>query len=268
MLELEHEFRVVDVHTRFEPDPERRPRDAPDPDGLEREMHQAGIVRSLVFPAAREDGYLAANNAVARLCVDRSLVPIARLDGARRPGDGPLDRVVNAGRRVTGGGTTPEDVEQYAYDDRFEGFKLDPGVDGLPAPAVLDRLEAVGLPVIVHGGRRFPPDRIAATLLDRSMPVIVAHFGGYPLDDALTHEAIDLLGSYDDCYLDTSFVRFRDPLERAIMEHPGQILFGSGAPVAHPNVAIMEILTLDVPEDAMRRVFSTNPGRVFDSLAP
>jgi len=268
MLELEHEFRVVDVHTRFEPDPERRPGDAPDPDGLEREMHQAGIVRSLVFPAAREEGYLAANNAVARLCVERSLVPIARLDGARRVGGGPLDRVVNAGRRVTASGTPPEDVEQYAYDDRFEGFKLDPGVDGLPGPAVLDRLEAVGLPVIVHGGRRFPPERIAATLLERSFPVIVAHFGGYPLEERLAVEMIELLGSYDECYLDTSFVRFRDPLERAIMEHPGRVLFGSGAPVAHPNVAIMEVLTLDVPEDAMRRVFSTNPGRVFETLAP
>ena len=72
----------------------------------------------------------------------------------------------------------------------------------------------------------------------------------------------------DDLYLDTSFVRLRDPLERAVMEHPDRVLFGSGAPAAHPNVALMEILTLDVPADAMRKVFSHNPGRVFEPLAP
>jgi predicted TIM-barrel fold metal-dependent hydrolase len=79
---------------------------------------------------------------------------------------------------------------------------------------------------------------------------------------------IDLLEDYNDLYLDTSIVRFRDMLERAIIEHPDRVLFGSGAPVTHPNVAVMEILTLDVPEDAMRKVFSNNPGRVFEDLAP
>jgi predicted TIM-barrel fold metal-dependent hydrolase len=79
-------------------------------------------------------------------------------------------------------------------------------------------------------------------------------------------EAIDLLGRHDDLYLDTSVVRYRDPLERAIREHPDRVCFGSGAPDTHPNVAVMEILTLDVPEDAMRKLFSNNPGRVFDPL--
>ncbi len=45
------------------------------------------------------------------------------------------------------------------------------------------------------------------------------------------------------------------------------MLFGSGAPNSHPNVAVMEILTLDVPEDAMRKVFSKNPSRVVTALA-
>jgi predicted TIM-barrel fold metal-dependent hydrolase len=30
----------------------------------------------------------------------------------------------------------------------------------------------------------------------------------------------------------------------------------------------MEVLTLDVPEDAMRKVFSKNAGRVVEALAP
>ncbi len=80
-------------------------------------------------------------------------------------------------------------------------------------------------------------------------------------------DAIDLLDCSDDCYLDTSFIGYRDQLERAVMEHPDRVLFGSGAPNAHPNVAVMEILTLDVPEDAMRKVFTRNPSRVIEALS-
>jgi predicted TIM-barrel fold metal-dependent hydrolase len=46
------------------------------------------------------------------------------------------------------------------------------------------------------------------------------------------------------------------------------VLFGSGAPSAHPNVGVMEILTLDVSEDKMHRAFSKNAARVIDALAP
>jgi predicted TIM-barrel fold metal-dependent hydrolase len=81
------------------------------------------------------------------------------------------------------------------------------------------------------------------------------------------HDAISLLEEFDDCYLDSSNVRFRDPLERALLEHPDRVLFGSGAPRAHPNVAIMEILTLDVSEDKMTRAFSKNATRVIPALA-
>ena len=74
--------------------------------------------------------------------------------------------------------------------------------------------------------------------------------------------------SYDRLYLDTAGVRFRSVLERALLEHPDRVLFGSGAPEVHPNVGVMEILTLDVSEDAMRRAFSANPSRVVPGLAP
>ena len=52
------------------------------------------------------------------------------------------------------------------------------------------------------------------------------------------------------------------------MEHPDRLVFGSNTPAIHPNVAIMEILTLDVPEDAMRKLFSKNAARVVTELAP
>jgi hypothetical protein len=269
MLELEHGFRVVDVHARLEPDEQRRPQEGMgDPEQLEREMHQAGVVRSIVFPGERDGSYLKANNAVARMTVERPLVAFARVNGARDPGSGPGSTLRNLASSRTEAHTSPDDIEQYAYDDRFYGFKLHPPTDGLPDEDVLAELASVSLPVIVHGGEGFPPETVAESLLGYEFPVVLSHFGAHPLRRDLMEQAIDLLETHDQLYLDTSAVRYRRPMERAILEHPDRVLFGSGVPGVHPNVAVMEILTLDVPEDAMRKVFSNNPSRVIEALAP
>mgnify|MGYP000583819236 CR=1 FL=1 len=269
MLELEHGFRVVDVHARLHAGPGRPVRGRTiDAEALEREMHQAGVVRAVVFPGPQkgEQGYLRANNAVARNAVDRSLIAFARIDGPRQPGNGAGARLRNLRSERTEWQASPEDIEQYAYDDRFHGFKLDPVRDGIPEDDVLTVLEDVGLPLLLHAGDGFPPSAAVETILDRAFPVILAHFGGHPLDRDHMNDAIDLLDRYDDLYLDTSAVRYRDLLERAVTEHPDRVCFGSGVPTVHPNVAIMEILTLDVTEDAMRKVFTKNPVRVIPGL--
>ena len=272
MLELNHGFRVVDVHTRLDPDGTdiangRTP--AIDAEELEREMHQAGVVRTVVFPSPHPgESYVRANNAVARQCVDRPLVAFARINGPRDPAAGPTARLRNLATSRADWHTTPADIEQYAYDDRFHGFKFDPTIDGLPDGEVLAEMEDVGLPVLVHAGREFTPPTVESALLERSFPVVLAHFGGYPLDRDLMRRAISLLDTYENCYLDTSVVRYRDLLEQAMIEHPDRVLFGSGAPDVHPNVAVMEILTLDVPQDGMRKVFTKNPSRVIEALAP
>ncbi|MXR50319.1 amidohydrolase family protein [Halovenus sp. WSH3] len=268
MLELEHGFRVVDTHVVFEPDEARRPRGMGDAEQIEREMEQAGIVQSLIFPATRQGSYVKANNATARVAVNRPFRPIARINGARDPGQGATSRLRNLASSRSEEHTSPEDIEQYAYEDRFYGFALDPAEDGMPDEEVLGELSTAGLPVITYGGEGCPPGAIEDALLGYDFPVIIAHCGGYPSDEAMMDQAIGLLDSYENCFLDTSFVRLRDPLERALMEQPSQVVFGSGAPAVHPNVAVMEILTLDVPEDAMRKVFSKNAGRLFEVLAP
>jgi predicted TIM-barrel fold metal-dependent hydrolase len=271
MLELEHGFRVVDVASRLPPadgggDPRGRTITA---DRLEREMHQAGITRSIVFPPARSDtSYIAPNNGAARRSVDRPFVAFARINGTQTPGNDATGRLRNAVRGREEHHTSPDDVEKYAYDDRFHGFVLDPSVDDYPDADVLAALEDVGLPVLVRGGVDAPPETLAETLLGRSFPVVVGGFGGHPLNRSLMHEMIDLLDEYDDCYLGTDFVRYRTVLERALLEHPDRVFFGSGVPACHPNVAVMEILTLDVSEDMLRRAFSKNARRVIDALAP
>ena len=267
MLELEHGFRILDGHVELEPDGARRPRGIGDPEQIEREMQQAGIVQSLAFAGQRDESYLKANNAVARMAVERPMRALARINGVRDPGNSPSARLRNVARRRSEKHTSPEDVEQYGYEDRFVGFMLDPSADGLPENEVLQRLEDVGLPVLTYGGQGFRPETIEETLLAYNFPLVISHFGGYPLSEHLIARTIDMLERHKGCFVDTSFVRLRDPLERAVMEHPDRVLFGSGAPAAHPSVAVMEILTLDVPEDAMRKVFSKNAARVFEPLS-
>jgi len=270
MLELNHGFRIVDVHARIHAGEDATRGRNVGAEALEREMHQAGVVRSVVFadPQPDGEGYLRANNAVARQAVERPFVAFARIDGPREVGSG----AGSALRNLTGGReahhTDPEDVERYAYDDRFYGFKLDPVQDGLPDAETLDALDDVGLPLLVHGDTGFAPDAVADALLGYDFPVILAHFGGHPLDRELMHAAVDALDAHDALHVDTSAVRYRTVLERALREHPDRVLFGSGAPAVHPNVAAMEILTLDVPEDAMRRAFSKNAARLVPALAP
>ncbi|WP_380678521.1 amidohydrolase family protein [Salinigranum sp. GCM10025319] len=272
MLELEHGFRVVDVHARLDANGAESAVFGRDvgPERLEREFHQAGVVSALVAPGPRPDGegYLRANNAVARLSVDRPFCPLARLDGPRDPSGRPAARLRNLTASRADHHASPDDVEQYGYGDRFHGFALDPARDGLPDEETLDRLDDVGLPVVVRAGRGFPPAAVEATLLRRSVPVVVESFGGFPLDRDLMRSAIDLLEEYERLYVATGFVRYRGVLEQGLLEHPDRVLFGSGAPETHPNVGVMELLTLDVPEDLMQRAFSKNASRVFPALAP
>jgi predicted TIM-barrel fold metal-dependent hydrolase len=271
MLELEHGFRVVDVRARLDPNGDESARFGRDvgPERLERELHQAGVVRAVVAPGPRPDreGYLRVNNAVARLSVDRPFVPLARLNGPRDPSDRPAARLRNLTASRADHHTTPDDVEQYGYGDRFHGFTLDPARDGLPDEETLERLDSVERPALVRVGADFSLAAVEETLLRYSFPVVLERFGGFPFDRERMHAAVDLLDRHDDLYVETSFVRYRDVLERGLLEHPDRVLFGSGAPATHPNVSVMELLTLDVSEDLMRRAFEKNATRVFPALA-
>lgn len=270
MLELEHGFRVVDVHARLNPDQEAVETLGRDitPELLEREMHQAGIVRSAVSPGPQPAGesYLRENNAVARLSVDRPFITFARVNGPRSPGNDPVSRLRNFRVERDDHHTRPDDIEQYSYDDRFHGFLLVPGYDGLPDEEVVAALDRAAAPLIVHGGPEFPPQAAAETLLGYDFPVILASFGGSAIGTELMDESLRLLDQYDRLYLDTSYVRYRDYLERGLLEHPDRVVFGSGAPDTHPNVGVMEILTLDVSEDLLQRVFTKNATRLIPGL--
>lgn len=232
MLGLEHDFRIVDTRATLDPDESSVATHGRDisPERLEREMLQAGVVRAVVSPGRRAAGrsYLRANNAVARLSIDRPFVAFARLNGPRDPRNGPLSAVRNLRAEREDHHARPDDVEQYSYDDRFHGFTLVPHADGLPNEDVLTRLEAADLPLIVHAGRQFPPEAVERELLDYDMPIVLASFGGYPLDTDLMNETLDLLAEYDRLYVDTSAVRYRRCSNAASWSTP---IASSSAPV-------------------------------------
>lgn len=268
MLELEHGYPAVDVHTTLAPaerDTERGWTVAPD--RLERELRQAGIVRSLAAaPADATERYVGPNNWVARAAVDRPVVAAARIRGVHPLADGPIDRLRSRlsadGDRATG----PEELERYGYSDRFHAFALDPTVDGLPDRDQLETLESVGLPVLVDSSTA--ASLVTDNLCGRSFPVVLRGFGRSDGDRDGLEAVIDACSDHDDLYLDTSFVAYRDVLERALLEHPDRVLFGSGAPACHPDVAVMAVLTLDVSEDLLRRALWKNAMRVLPALDP
>ena len=265
MLEREHDLRVFDLDAALAPDAgERRPTPA---ERLERECQQAGVVSAVVAPPPGDPTtYLRANNAVARLAVSRPFLAVARLAGPRDPSETAAAAVRNLAASRADHHPGPEAIESIAYDDRFHAVSLAPARDGLPDAATLDALAETGLPALVRAGRGFPPAAAVETFAARGVPTVLLSFGGYPLDRDLTANAVDCLDDHDDLWLGTAHVPYRDLVERAVREHPDRVVFGSGAPDPHPNVGVMALLTLDVPENLLRRVVTDNPGRVFDAL--
>ncbi|MFB6188066.1 MAG: amidohydrolase family protein [Halobacteriaceae archaeon] len=269
MLELNHQFNIVDIHTYLRSDSNGKLIQTQySANTLERELQQAGIIWAVVVPGipTNNDQYITLNNNISRQIVDRPLLAFARINGPRHHTNSFRTKIRNLATRQKVTYTSPEDIEQYAYNDRFSGFVLHPPYDGIPDLDVLQTLEDVNVPLLVYSGEKFPPEQVNKTLLEYDFPTILAHFGGYPLNRNLMHTAIDLLEHHDDLYLDTSLVRYRSILERALLEHPDRVLFGSGSPLSHPSVGVMEILTLDVSRDIMERVFVKNPERVIENL--
>ncbi|MFB6168607.1 MAG: amidohydrolase [Haloferacaceae archaeon] len=265
MLEREHDFRVFDLDAALLPDQgDRRPTPV---ERLEREYRQAGVVRAAVSPPPGDPTeYLRANNAVARLAVSRPFLAVARLAGPRAPSETAAATVRNLTASRADHHPGPEEIASIAYDDRFHAVRLDPARDGLPDAATLDRLAETGLPALVRAGRGFPPAAAVETVTARGVPTVLLSFGGYPLDRELSAEAVGLLDDHENLWLGTAHVPYRDLVEQAVREHPDRVVFGSGAPDPHPNVGVMALLTLDVPENLLGRVVTDNPARVVDAL--
>ena len=102
-------------------------------------------------------------------------------------------------------------------------------------------------------------DWLESNLLGRyTFPVLLSHFGGYPLDRSRYARSTALLDHHPQLYLITSAVWFRPYLEAAVRSHPERVIFGSDSPLVDPKAARTTILELEVEEEAKSLVLSEN----------
>ena len=228
-------------------------------------MDAAGIVRANVFAPFREDGYREANRALletARASRGRLRV-LARLGGRRQPVTEPQ---LWMARRALSKALRPREPDLSAPDalDGFVGVKLLPQLDGLPGRSLFDQVARRRLPVLVHAGRYSPPRWIARRLLPQTAgPLVLAHLGSFPVEEASLREAVDLARREPRVYLDTSAIWVAGFIRYAAERVPQKLLFGSDAPFTHPAVAWDHLARALPDAGLLRRIGVEAPAEVF-----
>lgn len=230
-------------------------------------MHETGIVRACLFAPLRNDGYRRANQALlaqARMKGSAFRV-LARLASPTVPLTEPaawlLRRKIR--RRLLPGAAetaTPEDLVG------FDGVKLLPHLDGLPSKAVMAAIDAARLPLLVHGGDYCSPLWIEQHLIRHTRgPVIIAHLGSFPCNEAYLRDAVAVAARHEHVYLDTSGAWHHEYLRHAIRRVPQRILFGSDAPLMHPAVAWRHVCHATDSEALLERIGHGAADEIFGS---
>jgi hypothetical protein len=142
---------------------------------------------------------------------------------------------------------------------RLYGLKVHLARDERPRPPVLEWLEQRQVLTFWHLTAMRDFDWLTEQVMSRySFPVLLAHFGGYPLDRERYARAIALLDEFPQLYLVTSAVWFGAYLEQTLTRDPSRVLFGSDFPAVDPRAARGTIEHLDVPEGAKTLALSEN----------
>jgi predicted TIM-barrel fold metal-dependent hydrolase len=290
-------FRVVDAHVHIG---RGEIRDDPLmsnilPADILRGMAEARVERSIIFAPYYPGGYHDVNQEVAGYVADnprrflgfgrvRSR-PVARLAlpvwrrGVRKLSRtlGALDaELPGAGRmsRWLQPAVPPRDSDGFEEARRcldeygFSGMKIHPHQDGLPSHAVFGLLQDQRKPVLFHCGTGVDLRLIEETVIRRyTMPIILAHMGGYAAERRMYVAAIALARKYPHVYLDTSYVFFQYILEMALTTCPDKIIFGSDAPGVHPAVSISCILLARVSDEVKQMVLADNICRILGEIA-
>jgi len=139
------------------------------------------------------------------------------------------------------------------------GLKVKLNAPERPAPEVLAWVERRQLLTMWHVSSPGDLDWLRHNVLERfTFPVLLSHFGGYPLDGKRYRACIELLEHYPHLYLVTSAVCSVGYLEEALRQHPHQILLGSDFPAVDPTVAREAVMRLDIPEATRVLVLGEN----------
>lgn len=198
-------------------------------------MKAANVARACVFPPYQVAGYQEANARIQEACAgDDGLLPFARLGGPHQPLTTLAPWMI---RRKIRGLIRPRTADRTDLTG-FAGVKLLPHLDGLPDDADLERISDLGLPIVIHGGSHSPAGWIERAVVRKvRVPVVVAHLGAFPCDEAQLRAAVDLARRHDRVYLDTSAALLAEFLRYAVERVPEKLVFGSDCPAVHPLVA-------------------------------
>ncbi len=139
------------------------------------------------------------------------------------------------------------------------GLKVHMRAAERPSAAILEWLEKRHALTMWHAASKADLEWLEANVLGRySFPVLLSHFGGYPLDRERYRKCIEWLDQYANVYLVTSLVFFSSYLETAIRRRPDRVLLGSDFPAAAPSVAAAAVEQLEVPDEHKTLVVSEN----------
>ncbi|MBI5359722.1 MAG: amidohydrolase family protein [Planctomycetes bacterium] len=230
------------------------------------QMDKTGIDQSVIFPTYYPSGYKKANDEILKIIAEfpGKFIPFMRI---KSPKPHPFTKRkkllswFNAGRPETFGFapeyTAKEDMARYLT--QYKGVKINLPQDGMPSDEIWGMINDKKLPVLLHAGEGIDYNELMETVISRyDFPVILAHFGGYPLRRSLYDASIGLARAYKNIYLGTACVIFQHYLEKAIKAVPEKVLFGSDAPVVTQKAALESILTLNISEEQKRMVLAEN----------
>jgi SAM-dependent methyltransferase len=142
---------------------------------------------------------------------------------------------------------------------RMHGLKIHMKMGERPTAEVLDWMDRTQTLSLWHVTSTEDLDWIEREVLQKTtFPVLLAHFGGYPLDQKRYRFSLDLMSRYTQVYLVTSCVFFEPYLVEAIKTDAHRVLLGSDFPAIDMLTARSVIDNLPISDEQKILVRSEN----------
>ncbi len=150
----------------------------------------------------------------------------------------------------------------------LKGVKLHPDIqdfkiDDYRALSIYEACEAHGVPILFHAGDsrydRSNPNRLVPVLrIYNRLTVIAAHFGGYSMWEEAAEALAGLPNLYVDCSSSMPFLSDEKIKEYIRRFGDDRVLFGSDYPMWTAEREIPRLLSLNLPKESYRKIFSEN----------
>lgn len=150
----------------------------------------------------------------------------------------------------------------------LKGVKLHPDIqdfkiDDYRALSIYEACEEHGVPILFHAGDsrydRSNPNRLVPVLrIYNRLTVIAAHFGGYSMWEEAAEALAGLPNLYVDCSSSMPFLSDEKIKEYIRRFGDDRVLFGSDYPMWTAEREIPRLLSLNLPKESYRKIFSEN----------